>query len=403
MTIGQRIAERRKLLGISQEALGEQMGVSRQAISKWEADGAIPEIDKLIALSKLFGVSVGWLLGTESEDSPKPETWLSEEQLITMEKIVQKYQQPQRKSLLMLVCLACAVAALILSVVGLSKADGWVGNREYQLGELPNANLSIRGQLQQMSDQLEELAVGEPILADFETETGTLENWNKGRVTFRAAPMSRQSGDEAYLSLWQNGEEKYFLECIWTGAEFQVEAEVAYGKYEGYFVQCRGNVFQMQNVTPELACLFDIVQPECFLGVRSKWWDNQNGKLHLGSLGLQVEPPRVAVQGGNAKWTMLDLVVKHNGEEILRMDVHETFPIDPRLKIVDPSGTLSDAQLESMYRSMNTARVNVDRERQEPLVLELPELTAGDQITFAVEGCLNNGYSFEQDVYIIGF
>ena len=41
MTIGQRIAERRKLLGISQEALGEQMGVSRQAISKWEADGAI--------------------------------------------------------------------------------------------------------------------------------------------------------------------------------------------------------------------------------------------------------------------------------------------------------------------------------------------------------------------------
>ena len=71
MTIGQRIAERRKLLGISQEALGEQMGVSRQAISKWEADGAIPEIDKLIALSKLFGVSVGWLLGTESDDSPK--------------------------------------------------------------------------------------------------------------------------------------------------------------------------------------------------------------------------------------------------------------------------------------------------------------------------------------------
>ena len=68
MTIGQRIAERRKMLGISQENLGEQMGVSRQAISKWEADGAIPEIDKLIALSKLFGVSVGWLLGTENDE-----------------------------------------------------------------------------------------------------------------------------------------------------------------------------------------------------------------------------------------------------------------------------------------------------------------------------------------------
>ncbi len=65
MTIGQRIADCRKKLGLSQEALGEKMGVSRQAISKWEADGALPEIDKLIALSRLFEVSVGWLLGVE--------------------------------------------------------------------------------------------------------------------------------------------------------------------------------------------------------------------------------------------------------------------------------------------------------------------------------------------------
>ena len=37
-TMGQRIAERRRLLSISQEALGEKMGVSRQAISKWESE-----------------------------------------------------------------------------------------------------------------------------------------------------------------------------------------------------------------------------------------------------------------------------------------------------------------------------------------------------------------------------
>ena len=66
MTIGQRIAQQRKKLGLSQEALGEQLGVSRQAISKWEADAALPEIDKLIALSKLFDVTVGWLLGVKN-------------------------------------------------------------------------------------------------------------------------------------------------------------------------------------------------------------------------------------------------------------------------------------------------------------------------------------------------
>ncbi len=403
MTIGQRIAERRKLLGISQESLGEQMGVSRQAISKWEADGAIPEIDKLIALSKLFGVSVGWLLGTETEEAAKPEAGLSDEQLIMMEQIMEKYRQPQRKPLPMLLCLVCAVVALVVSVIGLSKINGQLGAREYRLGELPDADSSIRGQLQQMSDQLEELAVGEPILSDFNADPGPLEDWEKGRVTFRATPKSRQSGDEAYLSLWQNGEEKYFMECVWSGAEFQVEAEVAYGEYEGYFVQCRGNIFQMQNVSKELACLFDIVQPECSLGVTSVWCDEQNDKLHIGSMVLQVEVPRVAVRDEVAKWTMLDLVVKRNGEEILRMDVRETLPIDPRRETIEIGDTLSDDQLEEIYRHMNIDGVDVERERQEPLVLEIPELKSGDRITFAVEGQLNNGYSFEQDVYHMGF
>ena len=65
MTLGQRIQELRKGLGLSQEELGEKMGVSRQAISKWEGDQTIPELDKLIALSKLFGLTVGQLLGVE--------------------------------------------------------------------------------------------------------------------------------------------------------------------------------------------------------------------------------------------------------------------------------------------------------------------------------------------------
>lgn len=67
LTLGQRIAARRKLLGMSQELLAEHMEISRQAVSKWEADGAIPEIDKLIALAKIFDVSIDWLLGMESE------------------------------------------------------------------------------------------------------------------------------------------------------------------------------------------------------------------------------------------------------------------------------------------------------------------------------------------------
>lgn len=65
MTTGQRIAQKRKELGLSQEALGDRLGVTRQSIYKWESDSALPEIEKLVALSRLFSVSVGWLLGVE--------------------------------------------------------------------------------------------------------------------------------------------------------------------------------------------------------------------------------------------------------------------------------------------------------------------------------------------------
>lgn len=92
MTIGARIAQKRKELALSQEALGERLGLSRQAIYKWEADSALPEIDKLVALSKLFGVSVGWLLGVE--DAPAQavsDGELTEKELQMVEEIVSRY------------------------------------------------------------------------------------------------------------------------------------------------------------------------------------------------------------------------------------------------------------------------------------------------------------------------
>ena len=78
MTLGQRIQELRKRHNLSQEALGEKLGVSRQAISRWEMDGAVPEVDKLTAMGKLFGVSLNDLLQVESGPAgPAPKIVLS--------------------------------------------------------------------------------------------------------------------------------------------------------------------------------------------------------------------------------------------------------------------------------------------------------------------------------------
>ena len=74
MTLGQRIQKHRLRLELSQEVLGEKLGVSRQAVSKWEADAAVPDTDKLIALSKLFGLTLNQLLHVEEPQAEVSET-----------------------------------------------------------------------------------------------------------------------------------------------------------------------------------------------------------------------------------------------------------------------------------------------------------------------------------------
>ena len=62
MTLGERIALARKQAGLSQEQLGAQLGVSRQAVSKWESGQTNPDVAYITELCRLFGVSSDWLL-----------------------------------------------------------------------------------------------------------------------------------------------------------------------------------------------------------------------------------------------------------------------------------------------------------------------------------------------------
>ena len=72
MTLGKRIAQHRKALGLSQEALGERLGVSRQAVSKWETNAAAPDMENLLALCREFGVSLAELSGTPEAPERRP-------------------------------------------------------------------------------------------------------------------------------------------------------------------------------------------------------------------------------------------------------------------------------------------------------------------------------------------
>ena len=69
MILADKIIDLRKKNGWSQEELASQLGVSRQSVSKWESAASIPDLDKIIRLSKIFGVSTDYLL----KDSMEPE------------------------------------------------------------------------------------------------------------------------------------------------------------------------------------------------------------------------------------------------------------------------------------------------------------------------------------------
>lgn len=70
--IANRLVNLRKSNNLSQEALAEKLGISRQAVSKWERAEASPDTDNLILLARLYGVSLDDLLRTEDE-IPMPE------------------------------------------------------------------------------------------------------------------------------------------------------------------------------------------------------------------------------------------------------------------------------------------------------------------------------------------
>lgn len=71
MTLGERIAYYRGKLGLSQGELAEQLGVSRQAVSKWETDAGLPDLDRLIALSGLYNITLDELV-KGAAPSPAP-------------------------------------------------------------------------------------------------------------------------------------------------------------------------------------------------------------------------------------------------------------------------------------------------------------------------------------------
>jgi len=77
-TLGKRIMHHRKRLNLTQDQLAEKLGITPQAVSKWENDLSCPDITMLPKLAAIFGITTDQLLGSAPEEDPAPPVFSGE-------------------------------------------------------------------------------------------------------------------------------------------------------------------------------------------------------------------------------------------------------------------------------------------------------------------------------------
>ncbi|MGM9593419.1 MAG: helix-turn-helix domain-containing protein [Candidatus Onthomonas sp.] len=343
MTLGQRIVEQRKKLGLSQEALGERLGLSRQAVSKWEADAAIPEVDKLIALSRLFSVPVGWLLGVEEEISSaqSKEEALTDVQLKLVEEIVQRYlaarpePAPTRRErwwnsprALMLL----AFAFLILLIAGI-KVGGSIS------AELSGYRSNVSGlaaSYQLLQEQISGLQYRmDALTGQMEEQTKLLSGWTLTpsggeaavAVTLSATPKEYQEGDQGIFSVQLDGEEIARSECQWNGVCYTASAELAIEDGYSYcFILNRagGQTFEIladlsnPSGAYELVYLKESTTPE-FTARVLQWTTEGATGLRITECNVSYTAPSYSLSK-TLEPVSMDWVLYVNGEEVSRAE-----------------------------------------------------------------------------------
>ncbi len=383
-TMGVRIAERRKLLGLSQEALGEKLGVSRQAISKWEADGAVPEIDKLIAMSRLFEVTVGWLLGTEGESASDG---LSDTQLQLMEELVKKYSQSQpresRINLVWMILIAVLVGiAMLLAGNAASRAGALQEQLSMQTSMLFVRYHAISDQLYQLERGLDFVAESDRLLTEYALEVQPMENTTDVQLLLTAVPGTWAQGDRAWLSLRKDSQEITRGECSFDGnalvARFPIPMEKS---YVPYLIILRSDGAQQQQVLRKtvLEDLRSYANFQITYGCDYLTYGKDDARIV--ELELHLRPPERCPE--DASWQQAQVLLCVNGEP------RQTYGLLPQEDgVADPFRV---EQVDATHFRVSAPGFHLDSQAL--------GLKTGDVVTLELQGSLTSGHSFRQTLW----
>lgn len=144
MTLREKLIVSRNKAGLSQMELAERLGVSRQAVSRWESGDTTPTMDKLKALAKLYGVSLDWLFGDTADGEP-PEAAKPEADRPPDEAPAGKEGEKKQKIRAIAIALTIVVIALVCVWFAAKdkkadEADDQGDNVKYDVVEMPDQN-----------------------------------------------------------------------------------------------------------------------------------------------------------------------------------------------------------------------------------------------------------------------
>lgn len=124
MILADKIIEERKKNGWSQEELASKLGVSRQAVSKWESAGSIPDLKRILQMSELFGVTTDYLLKDEIEEEPLNEYTETNTIKVSMEEANQYLDMKSKGSRIVANATSlCILSSVPLIVLGTMTED----------------------------------------------------------------------------------------------------------------------------------------------------------------------------------------------------------------------------------------------------------------------------------------
>lgn len=193
MTLGQNIQTARKAKGISQETLAEKIGVSRQALGKWEKDTALPGVDNLQALAKELGVSVDALLGSAAPDTAAPAVTLNALRDLLDARDAEACRRRRGAWLA-----AAAAAAVLLAVGGglaarlQTRLDGLARQYGYLSSELSRTNSDLSARMQELQNAVRQ---GESTVLDWGWHPlASLQDDGKMQVEVYVKPRTEQQG-----------------------------------------------------------------------------------------------------------------------------------------------------------------------------------------------------------------